>query len=136
MLYHYMFYHIINLIYYFLFIFTVILNNCGQRIFFIYNMALEQLGLKNLPLCYTQGKLAKAQQTLRPITHCPFISHNWWSVSSPFLAADESLTIEVILPSLNINPTWFIEFFCNVIVRSKGLKSMIVFFSMFLLRLL
>lgn len=40
----------------------------------------------------------------------------------PYLAADESLTIDVIFAFLKTNPTWFRPSFCIVIVRSNGLR--------------
>ena len=58
----------------------------------------------------------------RPTTFCPLISNNWWSVNSPFLAAEESLTMASIFPFLKWNPIWFAESLWRVIVLSNGLS--------------
>jgi len=60
--------------------------------------------------------------TLSPMTFCPLTSTMWWSISTPFLAADESLTMAVILFSLKTNPTVPRLSFCSVIVLSNGLQ--------------
>ena len=74
-------------------------------------------------LCFkTTVKCCTFFVTFSPMTFCPFTSTMWWSISNPFLAADESLTIAVILFSLNTNPTVPTLSFCSVIVRSNGLK--------------
>ena len=61
--------------------------------------------------------------TFSPMTFCPFTSTIWCSISNPFRAADESLTIAVILFSLNTNPTVPALSFCSVIVLSNGLLN-------------
>ena len=43
-----------------------------------------------------------------------------------YLAADESLTMDVIFAFLKIKPTWPALSFCKVIVLSKGLSIRIV----------
>ena len=52
-----------------------------------------------------------------------FTSNRLCSIRRPFLAADDSTTIAVILPSLNMNPMWPVESLWSVKVLSNGLKK-------------
>lgn len=53
-----------------------------------------------------------------------FITHGQFIVLS-YLAADESLAIAVIFPSLKTNPTLPLLSFCKVIVLSNGLGKVL-----------
>ena len=52
-----------------------------------------------------------------------FTSNRLCSIRRPFLAADDSTTMAVILPSLNMNPMWPVESLWSVKVLSNGLKK-------------
>lgn len=55
-----------------------------------------------------------------PTTFWPLISSSWWSMSTPFRAADESLTIDEMRPSLSWMPKRLCESLCSVMERSNG----------------
>ena len=69
--------------------------------------------------------------TFIPTTFWPLTSINWWSVKIPFLAAEESFTMDLILPFLNTKPMNPWLSFCMVIVLSNGLlkKQIVVYIS-------
>lgn len=75
--------------------------------------------------------------TFIPTTFWPLTSINWWSVNIPFLAAEESFTMDLIFPFLNTKPMYPWLSFCMVIVLSNGLyrefQKMIIFMSKFML---
>lgn len=66
-----------------------------------------------------------------PTTFCPFTSNSWWSINRPFLAADESFTMDAILPLLNWKPTFPCESLCMVTVRSNGRSRTTIEMSFF-----
>lgn len=63
--------------------------------------------------------------TFSPMTFWPLTSQMLCSVRRPFLAAELSLTMDVIFPFLKIKPTCPVLSLCMVIVRSKGLQTWI-----------